>query len=60
MMELGENFPALLIIDVFSSQLLHLTVNGSAKAYMERSFTVWYSTSISLQLDDGRAEVTYS
>ena len=35
--------------------LLDLTVNGSAKAYMRRRFTEWYSTSISRQLNEGKA-----
>ena len=36
-------------------QPLDLRVNGSTKAYMKRRFTEWYSTSISWQLDKGKA-----
>ena len=36
-------------------QPLDLTVNGSAKAFMKRKFTDWYSSSISKQLDEGKA-----
>lgn len=36
-------------------QPLDLRVNGSTKAYMKRRFTEWYSTSISCQLDKGKA-----
>ena len=36
-------------------QPLDLTVNGSAKAFMKRNFTEWYSSSISKQLDEGKA-----
>ena len=32
-----------------------LIVSGSAKAYMKRKFNEWYSTSISRQLDEGKA-----
>ena len=36
-------------------QPLDLIVSGSAKAYMKRKFNEWYSTSISRQLDEGKA-----
>ena len=36
-------------------QPLDLRVNGSTKAYMKRRFTEWCSTSISCQLDKGKA-----
>ena len=35
-------------------QPLDLTVNGSAKAFMKRKFTEWYSSQISKQLDEGK------
>ena len=36
-------------------QPLDLTVNGSAKAFMKRKFTEWYSSSISQQLEQGKS-----
>ena len=36
-------------------QPLDLTVNGSAKAFMKKKFTEWYSCSIAKQLDEGKA-----
>ena len=36
-------------------QPLDLTVNGSAKAFMKKKFTEWYSSSIAKQLDEGKA-----
>ena len=36
-------------------QPLDLTVNGSAKAFMKKKFTEWYSSSIATQLDEGKA-----
>ena len=36
-------------------QPLDLTVNGSAKAFMKRKFTEWYSSSIATQLDQGKS-----
>ena len=36
-------------------QLLDLTVSGSAEAFMKWKFTEWYSSSISKQLEEGKA-----
>ena len=36
-------------------QSLDLTVNGSAKVFMKKKFTEWYSSSIAKQLDEGKA-----
>ena len=35
-------------------QPLDLTVNGSAKAFLKKKFTEWYSSSISKQLEEGK------
>ena len=35
-------------------QPLDLTVNGSAKAFMKKKFTEWYSSSIAKELDEGK------
>ena len=35
-------------------QPLDLTVNGAAKAYMQRRFTEWYSKCIAVQLDEDK------
>ena len=81
-LQLRNDQPALLMIDVFSRQMtgpviekirensielvkvpanmtqlfqpLDLTVNGSAKAFMKRKFTKWYSSFISAQLAEGK------
>ena len=86
MLQLPHDQPALLIIDVFSGQMidpviekirensiklvkvppnmtqlfqpLDLTVNGTAKAYMKRRFTEWYSRCIAVQLDEGKESRT--
>ena len=34
-------------------QPLDLTVNGSAKSFMKRKFTEWYSAEIGTALDEG-------
>ena len=36
-------------------QLLDLTINGSAKAFLKKKFTKWYSSSISKQLEEGKS-----
>ena len=36
-------------------QLLDLTINGSAKAFLKNKFTKWYSSSISKQLEEGKS-----
>ena len=36
-------------------QPLVLTVNGSAKAFLKKKFTEWYSSSISKQLEEGKS-----
>ena len=36
-------------------QPLDLTVNGSAKAFLKKKFTEWYSSSISKQIEEGKS-----
>ena len=36
-------------------QPLDLTVNGSAKAFMKKKFTEWYSLEVTKQLDNGKS-----
>ena len=58
MQKLKENFIKVVKVPANMTNLfqpLDLTVNRSAKAFMKRKFTEWYSSSISKQLDEGKA-----
>ena len=58
MQKLKENFIKVVKVPENISNLfqpLDLTVNGSAKVFMKRKLTEWYSSSISKQLDKGKS-----
>ena len=56
--KLAENFIKYVKVPANMTSLfqpLDLTVNGSAKAFMKKKYTEWYSLEVTKQLDNGKS-----